>query len=141
GAGRTVGGGRNYPGGAPAPATRRLRISTPRGDLRSSVIERLFRCRFWKSEPRRANSASTSARASTLMTRAPMSASWRTHVGPARARVRSITEYAARGSEVMAGGEGAGRGEKKAGGGAPARRAAGPGPGGAGAGGGAGEGR
>ena len=64
-----------------------LMISTPRGCLRSSVIERnLFRCRFRKSKPSAVESPSISSRASILMTLAPMSASWRTAVGPERAR-------------------------------------------------------
>src|SRR5678815_1238535 len=40
---------------------------------------------------------------SILIARAPQPTSWRTHVGPARARVRSSTVYRARGSAPAAG--------------------------------------
>ena len=40
------------------------------------------------------------ARPSIWMTLAPMSASWRTQVGPERARVRSITVYGESGSVI-----------------------------------------
>ena len=63
----------------------------PRGDLRSRVMERLFRWRFSESKPRRGKSPPVSSRAQIWMTLAPMSASWRTQVGPERARVRSMT--------------------------------------------------
>ena len=66
-------------------------MSIPRGDLRSSVSERLLRCRFSESKPRRTKSPSVSSRAEIWITWAPMSASWRTQVGPERARVRSMT--------------------------------------------------
>src|SRR5258708_34197079 len=47
---------------------------------------------FWKSKPWRSPVPSSSVSgASTLMTRAPISLSWRTHVGPERALVRSTT--------------------------------------------------
>src|SRR5207247_1658311 len=62
-----------------------FRTSTPRGCLRSRVIERLLRWRLRKSKPIAVESPSSSWRASTLMTEAPMSASWRTAVGPERA--------------------------------------------------------
>ena len=75
-------------------------ISMPRGDLRSSVSERLLRWRFCESKPRRGKSPSTSSRAEIWTTRAPMSASWRTQVGPERARVRSITVYGDSGSVI-----------------------------------------
>ena len=75
-------------------------ISMPRGDLRSSVSERLLRWRFWESKPRRGKSPSTSSRAEIWTTLAPMSASWRTQVGPERARVRSITVYGDSGSVI-----------------------------------------
>src|SRR6266851_4162943 len=69
-----------------------FRISRPSGAFRSSVRLRLLRCRFWKSKPwREPTSVAASSGASTLSTSAPQSASWRTAVGPARARVRSIT--------------------------------------------------
>src|SRR2546425_10323621 len=63
-------------------------------------MERLLRWRFWKSKPSRAKSSSPLF--STLSTLAPISASWRTHVGPERARVRSITVYGSSG-KVMSG--------------------------------------
>src|ERR1700682_5096109 len=63
-------------------------------------MERLLRWRFWKSNPTRAKSSSPLF--STLITLAPISASWRTHVGPERARVRSITVYGSSG-KVMSG--------------------------------------
>src|SRR5262245_23109715 len=54
---------------------------------------RLLRCMFWKSGPWRRSSMapSFSPGSSILMTLAPQSASWRTAVGPERARVRSRT--------------------------------------------------
>src|SRR4051794_34131095 len=56
---------------------------------------RLLRCRLKKSGPSREppiiGSSSPSWGTSTLMTSAPQSANWRAAVGPARARVRSIT--------------------------------------------------
>ena len=75
-------------------------ISLPVGDFRSRVSERLLRWRFWKSKPRRAKSPSTSSRAEIWITLAPMSASWRTQVGPERARVRSMTVYGESGSVI-----------------------------------------
>src|SRR5437870_4957065 len=71
-----------------------MKMATPSFSLRLSVIERLFRCRFWKSGPWRGPpmvSASTEGGVSILITSAPKSASWRTHVGPARTRDRSRT--------------------------------------------------
>ena len=68
----------------------RLRMLTPLACLRFSVRLRLLRCRFWKSKWCRPNPACW-AGFSTFTTWAPMSARCRTHVGPARARVRSIT--------------------------------------------------
>ena len=50
---------------------------------------RLLRCRFWKSNPWRLPPMPSPARPpgiSILMAWAPQSTSWRTHVGPARAR-------------------------------------------------------
>ena len=73
----------------------------PSGALRSRVIERLLRCRFWESKPWREKSPSSPSRAATWMTLAPMSASWRTQVGPERARVRSRTEYGESGPFVF----------------------------------------
>ena len=61
----------------------------------------LLRCRFWKSEPSRGPPSavlpSTASGSSILMALAPQSASWRTHVGPARTRVRSSTVKRERG--------------------------------------------
>src|SRR5229473_71949 len=75
-----------------ARSTSLFRISRPSGAFRSSVRLRLLRWRFWKSKPwREPTSVAASSGASTLSTSAPQSASWRTAVGPARARVRSIT--------------------------------------------------
>src|SRR5277367_1889020 len=70
-----------------------LKISTPFGVLRLSVMLRLLRCRFWKSGPWRGPpmSCSIPAGSSILMTSAPQSASCRAAVGPARTRVRSST--------------------------------------------------
>src|SRR5262245_43633832 len=71
-----------------------LKIATPSGSRRLSVMLRLFRCRFWKSKPWRLPPMPSPERPpgiSILMACAPQSTSWRTHVGPARARVRSRT--------------------------------------------------
>src|SRR5471030_2496479 len=74
---------------------RRKNTSRPLGSFKLSVIARLLRCRFWKSEPWRGppgcSPAASSSRASILITLAPQSASWRTQVGPERTRVRSST--------------------------------------------------
>src|SRR5580658_1216617 len=80
-----------------------MKISCPSLLLRLSVIERLLRCRFWKSGPsRRLPVASVcSPGCSILMTSAPQSASWRTAVGPARWAVRSRTVKPLSGSEGM----------------------------------------
>src|SRR5262249_18073823 len=68
------------------------KISTPFGFLRSSVMLRLLRCRFWKSGPSRGPPMPPSSSGiSILITSAPQSASWRTQVGPARTRVKSST--------------------------------------------------
>src|SRR3954469_4561930 len=72
-----------------------LSTATPSGDFRFSVIERLLRCRFWKSEPSRGppipSPSLMCSGISILMQFAPQSASCRTQVGPARTRVRSST--------------------------------------------------
>src|SRR4051812_15796864 len=72
-----------------------FKTATPSGDFRFSVIERLLRCRFWKSEPSRGppmpSPSAMCSGISILMQFAPQSASWRTQVGPARTRVRSRT--------------------------------------------------
>src|SRR6266542_219846 len=68
-----------------------MKICTPSPFLRLSVIERLLRCRFWKSGPSLGPpiGASSPGGDSILITSAPKSASWRTQVGPARTRERS----------------------------------------------------
>src|SRR5690242_20822806 len=71
-----------------------MKIATPSLSLRLSVIERLLRCRFWKSGPSRGPPMVSRSRLggdSILITSAPKSASWRTQVGPARTRDRSST--------------------------------------------------
>src|SRR3984885_5165672 len=81
----------------------RLKTSMPSGFFRFSVIARLLRCKFWKSEPWRGPpscSPPSSRSASILMTLAPQSASCRTQVGPARTRVRSSTVKRARACEA-----------------------------------------
>src|SRR5438876_2749302 len=77
-----------------------LKMATPSGSRRLSVIPRLLRCRFWKSKPWRLPPMPSPLRPpgiSILIAWAPQSTSWRTHVGPARARVRSSTEKRDRG--------------------------------------------
>src|SRR5207249_8145637 len=73
----------------------RLNAAKASGALRLSVMLRLLRCRFWKSDPSRGPPSGSpppgSGGNSILMTLAPQSASWRTQVGPARTRVRSRT--------------------------------------------------
>src|SRR5882672_629540 len=75
--------------------TMRLKAATAAGDFRLSVMLRLLRCRFWKSEPSRGPPSGSpppgSGGSSILITLAPQSASWRTQVGPERTRVRSRT--------------------------------------------------
>src|SRR2546430_1149636 len=81
-----------------------LKMATPSGSRRLSVIPRLLRCRFWKSKPWRLPPMPSPVRPpgiSILIARAPQSTSWRTHVGPARARVRSRTERRARGRAAL----------------------------------------
>src|SRR5258705_4341128 len=81
-----------------------MKIATPSFSFRLSVIERLLRCRFWKSGPSRGPpmvSASRLGGVSIFTTSAPKSASWRTQVGPARTRERSRTRK--RASAVEAG--------------------------------------
>src|SRR5258707_13598673 len=88
-----------------------MKIATPSLSFRLSVIERLLRCRFWKSGPWRGPpmvSLSTLGGVSILITSAPKSASWRTQVGPARTRERSRTRK--RASAVEAGKGGLGKG-------------------------------
>src|SRR5689334_6019298 len=78
--------------------TRWWSTSMPSGHLRSRTRLRLLRCRFWKSDVCRfvSNVDTPFLGASTRMTSAPQSASWRTHVGPARAIVRSMTRMSLR---------------------------------------------
>src|SRR5260221_4089618 len=81
-----------------------MKIATPSLSFRLSVIERLLRCRFWKSGPWRGPpivSLSRLGGVSILITSAPKSASCRTQVGPARTRERSRTRK--RASAVEAG--------------------------------------
>src|SRR5260221_10795033 len=81
-----------------------MKIATPSFSFRLSVIERLLRCRSWKSGPSRGPpmvSASRLGGVSIFTTSAPKSASWRTQVGPARTRERSRTRK--RASAVEAG--------------------------------------
>src|SRR6266853_1591321 len=81
-----------------------MKIATPSLSFRLRVIERLLRCRFWKSGPWRGPpivSLSMLVGVSILMTSAPKSASCRTQVGPARTRERSRTRK--RASAVEAG--------------------------------------
>src|SRR5688572_24510649 len=79
-------------------------MAAPSGSRRLSVIARLLRCRFWKSGPWRLPPIPSPERPpgiSILIARAPQSTSWRTQVGPARARVRSRTLKRARGRAVF----------------------------------------
>src|ERR1051326_8399585 len=82
-----------------------LSTATPSGDFRFSVMLRLLRCRFWKSEPSRGppgpSPASICGGISILMTLAPQLASWRTQVGPERTRVRSSTVNRERAFEAL----------------------------------------
>src|SRR3984957_7012494 len=82
-----------------------LSTATPSGDLRFSVMLRLLRCRFWKSDPSRGpprpSPDSICGGISILMTLAPQSASWRTQVGPDRTRVRSSTVKRERAFEAL----------------------------------------
>src|SRR5882672_9356980 len=81
-----------------------LKIATPSGSLRLSVTLFLLRCKFWKSKPWRLPPIPSPVRPpgiSILMASAPQSTSWRTQVGPARARVRSRTLYRESGRELV----------------------------------------
>src|SRR5215813_11193832 len=74
------------------------RIALPRSSFRLRVMLRLLGWMFWKSYSWRAPVPSSSvSSASTLMTWAPISLSWRTQVGPDRARARSMTLMCDRG--------------------------------------------
>src|SRR4029079_1437344 len=88
--------------------TMRLKAATASGAFKLSVMLRLLRCRFWKSDPSRGPPSGSppqcSGGNSILITLAPQSASWRTQVGPERTRVRSSTAkreraWAARGKD------------------------------------------
>ena len=83
----------------------RLKAAMPCFDLRSSVIDRLLRCRFWKSAlsrgPPGPSPFSRCGGVSILMTLAPQSASCRTQVGPERTRVRSRTVKRERAWEAL----------------------------------------
>src|SRR5262245_3146462 len=87
--------GRKFSTTTSAFLTMRLNAAKAAGALRLSVMLRLLRCRFWKSDPSRGPPSGSpppgSGGNSILMTLAPQSASWRTQVGPARTRVRSST--------------------------------------------------
>src|SRR6266404_9440970 len=87
--------GRKFSTTTSAFLTMRLNAAKAAGALRLSVMLRLLRCRFWKSDPSRGPPSGSpppgSGGNSILMTLAPQSASWRTQVGPARTRVRSRT--------------------------------------------------
>src|SRR5208283_2585036 len=85
--------GRKFSTTTSAFLTMRLKAASPSGAFRLSVMLRLLRCRFWKSDPSRGPPIGSSGvgDASILMTLAPQSASWRTQLGPARTRVRSRT--------------------------------------------------
>ena len=94
--------GRKFSTTTSAFLTMRLKAASPAGDFRLSVMLRLLRCRFWKSEPSRGPPIGSSGPGgdSILMTLAPQSASWRTQVGPDRTRVRSSTVKRARAFEA-----------------------------------------
>src|SRR3954470_4951742 len=81
-----------------------MKISLPRFSFRLSVMERLLRCRFCISkscrEPKMLALGSLPGVGSILITSAPKSASWRTHVGPERTRDRSSTRKRERAEEA-----------------------------------------
>src|ERR1700753_346070 len=72
-----------------------MNTSRPPGPFKLSVMARLLRYKFGKSEPERGppgcSPEASAIRASILTTLAPQSASCRTQVGPERTRVRSST--------------------------------------------------
>src|SRR5712692_4609535 len=81
-----------------------LKIATPSGSRRLRVRLPLLRCRFWKSKPWRLPPMPSPVRPpgiSILIAWAPQSTSCRTHVGPARARVRSSTVKRASGNTPL----------------------------------------
>src|SRR5450759_853925 len=92
---RALTSGRKFSTTTSAFSTSRRNTSRPFLSFRLSVIARLLRCKFWKSDPWRGppgcSPAASSIRASILITLAPQSASCRTQVGPERTRVRSST--------------------------------------------------
>src|SRR3989442_3884269 len=87
--------GRKFSTSTSALAASFFNRTTPSSVLRSSVMLRLLRWRFMKSEPLRGpprpSPPSPRSGISILMTLAPQSASWRTQVGPERTRVKSRT--------------------------------------------------
>src|SRR5438552_16769116 len=87
--------GRKFSTTTSAFLTMRIEAAWPAGDLRLSVMLRLLRCRFWKSElsrgPPGPSPSSSCGGVSILMTLAPQSARWGTQVGPDRTRVRART--------------------------------------------------
>src|ERR1700686_5403182 len=100
--------GRKFSTTTSAFLTMRLSTATPSGDFRLSVMLRLLRCRFWKSEPSRGppgpSPDSICGGISILITLAPQSASWRTQVGPDRTRVKSSTVKRVRAFEARGNG-------------------------------------
>src|SRR6476469_6915838 len=82
--------GRKFSTSTSARSTRRSNTECPSSVARSTIIERLLRCRFAPSEPPDANEIAPLG-GHTCTTSAPKSASWRTHVGPALATARSTT--------------------------------------------------
>src|SRR6267378_1379088 len=92
---RALTSGRKFSTTTSACSASRLNTSRPLESFRFSVMARLLRCKFWKSEPWRGppgcSPPLSSSSASILMTLAPQSASCRTQVGPERTRVRSST--------------------------------------------------
>src|SRR6185437_9037629 len=96
--------GRKFSTTTSAFATRRLKAASPCGDFRSSVMPRLLRWRFWKSEPSLGppgpSPSDRCGGVSILTILAPQSPSCRTQVGPERTRVRSRTVKRERASEA-----------------------------------------
>ena len=76
-------------------------------------MERLLRCRLAPSEPSDENTPPP-AGLCTAIASAPRSVSWRTHVGPARARVRSTTRMPASGPSTVTGRRAAARASRRA---------------------------
>src|SRR3981189_968768 len=97
--------GRKFSTTTSAFLTSRRNTASPSGAFRFSVMLRLLRCRFWKSEPSRGppggSPLSSCGGDSILVALAPQSASWRTQVGPERTRVRSRTVKRERAFEAL----------------------------------------